>query len=676
MRLDLLRIATLCVSARAHEHFCRECADRAAALLINANASSTLLAKPDTTSPASLAALPFTLSEVTLTPDENSAEYVAQQTNLNYLLMLPVSSLAYNFRNTSKLPLRNATPFGGWEGPTGDDRGHFTGHYLSAAALMVNSTGNSVLRARSRELVGALAECQAANAKVYPRFGPGYLSGAPTIYFDCLENLWRRPCRYLQVPYYNVHKIMQGLLDQYELLGNEQAYQVVTGMAAYFYRRIEHVLAVNGTAVWEQILGTESGGMNDVMYKLYGHSGLQQHLTMAHLFDKPSWFDPMVAGSDVLAGKHANTHLALAVGGAQRYVTITDTSYQQATEFFYDTLQTAHSYSTGGSNFREFWQAAHEQGSTLLDVRSPPDQWAGHDNEESCTTYNFLKIVRHLFEWHAHAAMLEMYNYALTNGVLGIQRGTQPGVMLYLLPLGAGVTKGNSSRGWGTPLNSFWCCYGTGIESFSKLADSVYYTETATQALVVARYVSSYLRPKRQGGLALHQSASVARTGRATLVVDATPNTSTQLKLLIPSWAVAPSVTLNGAPTAAPAAASFCVLERVWRVGDTIELTLPAVVRLSKLDDSRAAYGSMYSFVFGDTLLVGLASATGAASAQLPIPSGVAPEAWVQTAVKRTTGELRFVVTGSDGVAVTLMPLNEVVDEAYSVYYNLTSASR
>ena len=88
------------------------------------------------------------------------------QTNLAYLLMLPVSSLAYNFRNTSKLPLHNATPFGGWEtpyGPYGDDRGHFTGHYLSAAALMANATGNVELRSRSRQLVSALAECQAGN---------------------------------------------------------------------------------------------------------------------------------------------------------------------------------------------------------------------------------------------------------------------------------------------------------------------------------------------------------------------------------------------------------------------------------------------------------------------------------------------------------------------------------
>lgn len=49
------------------------------------------------------------------------------------------------------------------------------------------------------------------------------------------------------------------------------------------------------------------------------------------------------------------------------------------------------------------------------------------------------------------------------------------GVLLYLLPLGAGQSKGGSSHGWGTPLHSFWCCYGSSVESFSKLSDSIYF---------------------------------------------------------------------------------------------------------------------------------------------------------------------------------------------------------
>ena len=50
-----------------------------------------------------------------------------------------------------------------------------------------------------------------------------------------------------------------------------------------------------------------------------------------------------------------------------------------------------------------------------------------------------------------------------------------PGVLVYLTPMGTGQTKGASSHGWGSPLHSFWCCYGSAVESFSKVADSIFF---------------------------------------------------------------------------------------------------------------------------------------------------------------------------------------------------------
>jgi len=47
-----------------------------------------------------------------------------------------------------------------------------------------------------------------------------------------------------------------------------------------------------------------------------------------------------------------------------------------------------------------------------------------------------------------------------------------PGVYLYLLPMGAGQSKGDNSHHWGFPFHS---CYGTAVESFAKLADSIYF---------------------------------------------------------------------------------------------------------------------------------------------------------------------------------------------------------
>jgi hypothetical protein len=100
------------------------------------------------------------------------------------------------------------------------------------------------------------------------------------------------------------------------------------------------------------------------------------------------------------------------------------------------------------------------------------------------------------------------------------------------------------------------------------------------------------------------------------------------------------------------------------------------------MDDARAPYGTMYSLVFGETLLVGLSTAPSSAKASnaLPIGEGVSPAAWLKSgALKRTSAvgkPLRFAATGGgkSPTVVHFMPLNEVVDERYTVYFNLTSS--
>ena len=68
----------------------------------------------------------------------------------------------------------------------------------------------------------------------------------------------------------------------------------------------------------------------------------------------------------------------------------------------------------------------------------------------------------------------------LLNAVLGTQRGTTPGSMLYMLPMGSGVSKAgisNAPQGhhWSDGEHHFWCCQGSGIEAFARIHDSVFW---------------------------------------------------------------------------------------------------------------------------------------------------------------------------------------------------------
>ena len=66
--------------------------------------------------------------------------------------------------------------------------------------------------------------------------------------------------------------------------------------------------------------------------------------------------------------------------------------------------------------------------------------------------------------------------------------------MIYMLPLHPGGSKSRSFHKSGSQFNDFWCCYGTGIESFSKLGDSIYFQEEGSDPGVhIIQYISSSL---------------------------------------------------------------------------------------------------------------------------------------------------------------------------------------
>ena len=54
-------------------------------------------------------------------------------------------------------------------------------------------------------------------------------------------------------------------------------------------------------------------------------------------------------------------------------------------------------------------------------------------------------------------------------------------MLLYFQPLGASNHKGVAAHPWGNPLHAFWCCYGSGVESMAKLADSLFFWRCAAQ---------------------------------------------------------------------------------------------------------------------------------------------------------------------------------------------------
>ncbi|XP_047317893.1 uncharacterized protein LOC124921301 [Impatiens glandulifera] len=523
--------------------------------------------------------------------DPESLHGQAQQTNLEYLLMLDVDSLVWSFRATAGLPTLGQ-PYSGWEDPSQELRGHFVGHYLSATAQMWASTHNDALKRRMTAVVSALSACQFF-------MGSGYLSAFPTSFFDRFEQV-----TYVWAPYYTIHKIMTGLLDQYILASNSQALKVVNWMADYFFNRVQNVIFKYSIERHWLSLNEETGGMNELLYRLYIVTGNKKHLLLAHLFDKPCFLGLLAVKADDISGFHANTHIPIVVGSQMRYEVTGEPLYKEIGMFFMDIVNSSHVYATGGTSVNELWSEPNRLASTL-----------GNDNEESCTTYNMLKISRNLFRWTKEMAYADYYERALTNGVMSIQRGREPGVMIYLLPLGPGSSKATTSHGWGNQFDSFWCCYGTGIESFSKLGDSIYFEEGGDiPGLYIIQYISSSIN-WRSGQIMLTQKvqrfASFDPHLRVTLTASkCRAGVESTFHLRIPSWSYfyGSKALLNEENLALPSPGKFLSITRKWKSGDKITLELPFGLRTEAIKDDRPEYSSLQAVLYGPYLLAGLSN--------------------------------------------------------------------
>ena len=291
--------------------------------------------------------------------------------------------------------------------------GHYQGHWLSATSFLINATGNATIKRAADAAIDTLESVMRAWREKYGAKHDGYLFPYdPVVWEKLLAGHGAHP--YYSVPFYTLHKLMAGLLDQYVFAGSTKAYSMVLRMAAWVRRHVEATIATGGELLWQRVLLTEWGGMNDILFELYSHSNDPDHLATARRFNGWVFTTRLSVGQDDLADlpfPHANFHLPEIVGNAQAYELTGNLSDQNIVRNFFAALTANHSYCTGGSNSGECWQQPRDLGNFL-----------STQTEESCTQYNVLKIARHLFRWQAEPGFADFYERAILNGIVGNQK--------------------------------------------------------------------------------------------------------------------------------------------------------------------------------------------------------------------------------------------------------------
>jgi hypothetical protein len=636
---------------RSRRNFLKTSAGAAGLCLIGPSAAVHALAAVEPEHPAGRL-VPFPLASVRLAPGifREQAEI-----NSGYLDSLAVDRLLHSFRITAGIA-SSATPYKGWEDPTCELRGHFTGgHYLSAVALSSAASGNTVLKSRGDELVAGLDACQ-------KKIGTRYLSAYPTELFEHLAQgkpVW--------APFYTYHKIMAGLLDMYLLAGNADALQIAEGMGQWAQ---EYFMGISADQRL-RILRTEYGGMNEVLVNLAAVTKKDRYIDAAHLFEQPGFLDPLAERRDELEGLHANTHVPKIIGAARMYEVTGDRRYRQIAEYFLEEVLTARNYVIGNTSLDEHW-------------KTPPGQLKGTlgwTNAECCVAYNLMKLERLVFGWTADARCMDAYERALFNCRLGTQNAQ--GLKQYFFPLAAGYW-----RAYNSPEESFWCCTGTGAEEFAKFTDTIFFHRGGD--VYVNQFIAATLDWKDEG-LVIEQVTQFPQEQGTTLKIKSSRPAARTIHVRIPGWTTQEAaVKVNGRPLEAVAdPGSYLAIRRVWQDGDTISVSLPMQLRQEPLpgDDSvtAALYGPLVLAAdlgagptdtpnrvihSGDTVPKNLPAAS-------PLPKAAAvPDAnakqWIQV---ESAPELRFTATG-EGAKFPMMPMYRIADQRYSVYWQMQSPKK
>jgi len=586
----------------------------------------------------------FPLGQVTLNEDEQGRETLFMQNRdkfINGLLETSPDSFLYMFRDAFGEPQpEGAEPLGVWDSQTTRLRGHASGHYLSAIAQAYASTTydekvRSQFKVKMDYLIDTLHDLSqksgkpaedggkfnADPAKVPPgpsgegynsdltvegirhdywNWGEGFISAYPPDQFIMLEQGASYGGRNNQVwaPYYTLHKILAGLLDCYEVGGNKKALEVAENMGRWVHQRLKQVPDETRIRMWNRYIAGEYGGMNEVMARLYRLTDDRDFLECAQLFDNIDFFfgnaqrsHGLARNVDTIRGKHANQHIPQIVGALEVYRCTNDPNYYQVADNFWHQCTQSYMYSIGGvagastPNNAECFTA--EPDSLYKNGFSPGGQ------NETCASYNLLKLSRELFLYHDEVRYMDHYEQALYNHILASVAENNPG-NTYHVPLNPG-----SRKQFGNPrMRGFTCCNGTAIESSTKLQDSIYFKSTDNQTVYVNLFVPSTLDWTARD-VRITQRTSFPYSDRTKLEIEGTGNF--ELAVRLPAWATGGvKLSINGEQANCEATAGeYLTIRRDWEPGDNIEFQIPLSFRLSRIMDQP----NIASIFYGPVLL-------------------------------------------------------------------------
>ncbi len=507
----------------------------------------------------------FDYGAVTLTGGPLGAQ---AQSARDFYLALPEDDLLNGFRQRAGLPAPGK-PLGGWYNPEGFAGAHCFGQWISALARMYAETGDVRFKDKVTRLVHGFHET----------------IGADGFFFSSQKVFREWPC-------YLYDKDCIGMRDALTLAGDEEARLVLNVMTAWAIKNLPR-------------RSDEWYTLPENCYNCFALTQDTNYLEMARTYDySKEYYDAFARGLNAFTPeRHAYSHINTLCSAAKAYEVTGDEKYFEAISKAVALLKTTQMYASGGWGPNERFVTAG-QGALAASLYETNSDWQNsrHDYvkhfETPCGSYANVNLDRYLLRFTGDAAYGDNMERVLYNGILAALPMQPNGQTFYYSDYHPGARKQYFPEAWP-------CCAGTYAQITADYALDVYFHDAGN--LYVNLFTPSQVRWQHEGiALMVEQATAFPQSDATSFIFHTGRPVRFGFNVRVPGWATKPvSVRVNGKLVKIQShPATFLQLDRTWREGDKVTVTLPMSMRFEAID---AQTPNLAALMFGPMLFVALA---------------------------------------------------------------------
>lgn len=547
--------------------------------------------------------------------------------NHDLFLYLDEDAMLKPFRQREGLPAPGPE-MGGWYDDATDFNlkgnfhgfipGHSFGQYLSALARAYAITGSKPTQEKVQRLVRSYGATVSAEGKFF---------------------------RDYRAPGYTFDKICCGLIDAHEFAGDPAALDVLWRTTAGVMPLLpEKALSrvEQRARPYKDLSYTydETYTLPENLFLAYQRSGDARYRDLAVRFIEKEYFDPLAAGTNILPGEHAYSHVNALSSAMQAYFVLGDEKYLRAASNAFR-MVTEQSFATGGWAPDETFVSPGSDGLNQSLAKT-------HSSFETpCGAYAHFKIARYLLRVTGDSRYGDSMERVLYNTIAGAWPILADGTSFYYSDFSNTGKKVHYPDKWP-------CCSGTfpqlaadyGISSYYRSRDGIY----------VNLFLPSVVSWRQKDTpCTLTQITDFPRANTTQLELKLARPEAFSVHIRIPEWAGAKTtLAVNGAKTELDAIpGSFLALARTWKDGDRIEIEFHMPLRLEAVDSKNP---NTVALMRGPIALFAVGN----------VPERITRgQLLATTAVAKSSTDW---VAKTDAGNLTLRPFESIMSEGYRLY--------